>query len=190
MEDFSYVHMIEANKVDNSLWEAYQTTLYRFALKRVDNPATAEDIVQDVLIKVYKRLDILKDQEKIWPWMYQMTRNTIIDYYRKHKPTDEIEETTAVVETLYLEENVEKELAHCLLPMVNQLPAGYQQAIKMAEFEGLTQKEVAQQQGLSLSGAKSRIQRGRKLLKEKLLDCCPIEFDHQGQIFNYDCKTC
>jgi RNA polymerase sigma-70 factor, ECF subfamily len=83
-----------------------------------------------------------------------------------------------------IEEDVEKELAQCILPMVNQLPIDYREAIQMAEFKRLTQKEIAQKQGLSLSGAKSRVQRGRKLLKEKLLDCCRIELDRQGKVYN------
>jgi RNA polymerase sigma-70 factor (ECF subfamily) len=181
--------MTENSQADNHLWDEYRTTLYRFILTRVNDPAIAEDIVQEVLIKVYERLNTLKDQEKILSWMYQITRNTIVDYYRQHRPTEDIAQTMAAKET-NTEEDVEKELSQCILPMVNQLPADYREAIQMAEFNRLTQKEIAQKQGLSLSGAKSRVQRGRKLLKEKLLDCCRIELDRQGKVYNYECKNC
>lgn len=149
----------------------------------------AEDIVQDVLIKVYEHLNTLKDQEKILSWMYQITRNVIVDYYRKQRSEGTLDEAD-MVEHIDIEKDVRKELAQCLLPMVNQLPSNYQQAIKMVEFDGLTQKKVALKQGLSLSGVKSRIQRGRKLLKKMLMECCQIELDHQGRLFNYKCKNC
>jgi RNA polymerase sigma-70 factor (ECF subfamily) len=121
--------------------------------------------------------------------MYQITRNVIVDYYRRQRSTEDIDKEVLVEEPNF-EEDIKKELAQCLLPMINQLPYNYQQAIKMAEFDGLSQQKIAQEQGLSLSGAKSRIQRGRKLLKKLLLECCRIEFDHQGRVFNYECENC
>ncbi len=181
--------MTENSQLDHHFWGEYRTKLFRFILARVNDPASAEDIVQEVLIKVYEHLNTLKEQEKILPWMYQITRNSIVDYYRQHRPIENIDQTMAAKEK-NLEEDVEKELAQCILPMVNQLPPNYREALQMAEFHGLTQKEIAQKQGLSLSGAKSRVQRGRKLLKEKLLDCCRIELDHQGKVYNYECKNC
>ncbi len=185
--------MMENSERNPHFWRAYRTTLYRFILMRVNDPIMAEDIVQDVLIKVYERLNTLKDQEKILSWMYQITRNVIVDYYRKQRSTEDIDKAVAV-EGIDIEEDVDKELAQCLLPMVNQLPSNYRQAIKMAEFDGLTQKEIAQKQGLSLSGAKSRIQRARKLLKKMLMECCRIELDHQGRVINYEpdnkCENC
>ena len=188
--------MTDNNILEAPLWQEYRTTLYRFILSRVQDAEIAEDIVQDVLIKVYKQLGSLKAQEKILPWMYQITRNAIVDYYRKQKPTEALSVTVAAqaiemaAEAVEMEEDVEKELAQCLLPMVNQLTPTYRQAIKMAEFDGLTQKEIAQHQNLSLSGAKSRVQRGRKMLKEMLMACCQIAFDHQGKIQNYQCDDC
>ncbi|MCU7904879.1 MAG: RNA polymerase sigma factor SigZ [Candidatus Thiodiazotropha sp. (ex Epidulcina cf. delphinae)] len=181
--------MIENKAFDSHQWEEYRTMLYRFILKRVNEPAMAEDIVQDVLIKVYAHLNTLNDRGKILSWMYRITRNAIADHYRKYKPTEDFDKIMVINET-HTEENAEKDLAKCLLPLVNKLPSNYQQAIKMTEFDGLTQKEVAQKQGLSLSGAKSRVQRGRKLLKERLMECCRIEFDRQGKVCNYECENC
>ncbi len=180
---------MENSELDPHLWKTYRRTLYHFILTRVNDPIVAEDIVQDVLVKVYERLNTLKDREKILSWMYQITRNVIVDYYRKQRPTGNIDKEV-IGEEINIEEDIKKELAQCLLPMVNQLPSNYRQAVKMAEFDGVTQKEIAQEQGLSLSGAKSRIQRGRKLLKNMLMECCRIEFDHQGSVLNYECESC
>ncbi len=72
--------------------------------------------------------------------------------------------------------------------MIQRLPETYREAVILSEIKGLTQKEVAQMQGTSLSGAKSRVQRGRALLKEMLADCCRLEFDHKGRLCDYERK--
>ena len=72
--------------------------------------------------------------------------------------------------------------------MIQLLPENYREAVILSELKGLTQKEVAQVQGTSLSGAKSRVQRGRALLKEMLADCCRLEFDHSGRLCDYERK--
>jgi RNA polymerase sigma-70 factor, ECF subfamily len=159
--------------------------LYRFILNRVNDPLLAEDIVQDVLMKAYQGLDLLKDREKILPWLYQITRNTIVDAYRQRRPTADLDESL-IVQEMNLDQETRQELACCILPLVKQLPPRYRQAVMWSEIEGLTQQEVALKQGLSLSGAKSRVQRGRKILKTMLLACCHIDFDHRGSMTNYE----
>jgi RNA polymerase sigma-70 factor (ECF subfamily) len=101
--------------------------MHRFILSRVNDSALAEDIVQDVLIKAYYHLETLKDQGKILPWLYQITRNAIVDYYRQHRPTEELNELLMVEEMKFGEE-VKQELAQCLLPLLKQLPPPYHQA--------------------------------------------------------------
>lgn len=169
---------------DTNMWQAYRTNLYHFVRKRVAEPADAEDIVQDVLVKVYTALATLKDDTKLRPWIYQIARNTIIDYYRQPKALVALSDALPAPEVM-VEETSEAEFAQCLTPLLAQLPPAYRQAITLAELEGLTQQEVASAQGLSLSGAKSRVQRGRKLLKEILLQCCQVEVDRQGGIIDW-----
>jgi RNA polymerase sigma-70 factor (ECF subfamily) len=70
--------------------------------------------------------------------------------------------------------------------LISTLPAPYRDALVLTEFEGLTQKEMAERLGISLSGAKSRVQRGREQLKRMLLERCQFEFDRLGRII--DCK--
>lgn len=186
---WSFFPMTKQSEIDARLWQEYRTALYHFILGRVDDASVAEDIVQDVLAKVYGQLNTLKDRGKILPWMYKITKNSIIDHYRKYRPTEDIDKVALMAE-MHAEDNVERDLAQCLLPWVSQLPEDYQQAIEMSELSGLTQSEVAQKLGLSLSGAKSRVQRGRKLLKKRLLACCRVELDRRGNVFSYECEKC
>jgi RNA polymerase sigma-70 factor, ECF subfamily len=79
--------------------------------------------------------------------------------------------------------------------MIDRLPARYRTPLRLSELEGLPQQQVARRLGLSLSGVKSRVQRGRRQLKLMLLDCCHIEFDRAGSPMDYhqkagNCRGC
>jgi RNA polymerase sigma-70 factor (ECF subfamily) len=181
--------------VTDQAWREYRQLLYRFILKRVSDPAVAEDLVQDVMVKMLTQRDSLRDGAKLRPWLYQITRNAITDYYRaRHNATTELPDDLLLADE-ETTESVSRELADCCIrPFIAELPAPYQEAVLLSELEGLTQAEVAQRQGISLSGAKSRVQRGRRLLKGALLQCCQLEFGQQGELTAYepqqDCKGC
>ncbi len=180
-------------EIEVATWQAYRDALYRFALQRVGDGATAEDIVQEVLVKAYAQRETLKEPSKLRSWLYQITRNTIIDFYRTQKPAEPIPEDLAQQSTGE-EELARQEMAACLLPLLDTLPAPYRRALKLAEFEGARQREIATRMGLSLSGAKSRVQRGRRMLRDALLQCCRVELDHRGSAVDYEvgdgCEGC
>ena len=147
-----------------------------------------DDILQDVFVKIHTRLDSLKDNVKLESWLYQITRNTVFDYYRSRKPTEQLPDWIEQPESNE-EETIRKELSSCLEPMVNELPDKYREAIQLSELENKTQKEVAKVENISLSGAKSRVQRGRALLKTMLHDCCQIELNKNNQLVSYNQKN-
>ncbi len=165
-----------------------------FISKRVDDRSAAEDILQDVLMRTHSRMDSLQESEKLESWLYQITRNAVIDYYRARKPSSDLPEWLSQPEA-DSSEQTRQELEECLRPMIEQLPAKYRDALVLSELEGRTQLEVSKEQDITLSGAKSRVQRGRTLLKGMLFECCQFEFDHQGKVIDYhaknnDCDTC
>ncbi len=167
-----------------NIWHEFALKLRQFIRARVSDPATAEDILQDVFVKIQGRLHTLEDPAKLQGWLYLITRNTIIDHYRARK------ETTGVPESLPVEppeNDLEmEELKAAFRRMLYSLPEPYRDALVLTEFEGLTQKELAERLGISLSGAKSRVQRGREQLKGMLFDCCRFEFDRRGRVI--DCR--
>jgi RNA polymerase sigma-70 factor (ECF subfamily) len=73
-----------------------------------------------------------------------------------------------------------------MTPMIRQLPPAYREAITLADLEGVNQAEAAARVGLSVSGMKSRVQRGRKQLKAVLEECCRVHLDRRGTIVAYD----
>jgi len=161
----------------------------------VANEQDAEDILQDVFLKIYSNIDQVKDNDRIYAWVYRITRNSIADYSRKKRDTAEFSDLPDESIIDNDEDEIINGLVLCLKNMIDSLPDKYKQAIMLTELGGLTQKELAQKLGMSISGAKSRVQRGRTMLKEKLFECCKFQFDAYGNIIEYQhkkdsCKYC
>jgi RNA polymerase sigma-70 factor, ECF subfamily len=168
-----------------SIWKEYYEPLQGFIGKRVSDASAVEDILQEVFLKIYDKFYTLRDSRRIRNWIYRITRNAIIDYYRGRRPTGELPETIAYSE-MGESEKAQQEIAKCIVPMIERLPDHYRQAVMLSEIQGLKQRDIARREGLSLSGAKSRVQRGRKMLKGMLLDCCRFEFDKHGNLIDYE----
>ncbi len=156
------------------IWNEFAAKLRQFIRGRVADEATAEDLLQDIFLKFQGRLDELQDPAKVQGWLFLVARNAIIDYYRTRKPTSEVPESLPAA----LPENVTEmeELRSVFRRLVDGLPEPYREALVLTEFEGLTQEALAKRLRISLSGAKSRVQRGRERLKDLLLDYCHREF--------------
>ena len=175
------------------VWDAFHTPLQQFIRRRVSDEVTAEDVLQDVFLKIHQHIEALRDVKKLESWIYQITRNAIIDSYRNSRPTTtlEAEEVLDMPEELP-DDDVVSDLLPCVRAMVKNLPELDRQALVLTEYQGLTQKELAERLGLSFSGAKSRVQRAREKLKQQLLDCCHFELDRRGHIIDYQprCHSC
>jgi len=172
-------------------WQEHHLRLRAFIKSRISNATATDDILQNVFLKMHAGLASLKDATKLQSWLYQIARNAIIDHYRLQKPVVDIPQWLTHPEP-DPGGKAAQELSNCLRPMIQSLPNIYREAVILSEIKGLKQKEVARRQGTSLSGAKSRVQRGRALLKGMLEDCCRLEFDHKGRLCNYERKdkTC
>ena len=169
-------------------WQDYRAALVRFVRSRVNDAETAEDIVHDVLVKAYARRETLRSEEKLDAWLFQMTRNAIVDHYRAKRPTEEVPEDLVAPES---EGSAREELARCLTALITHLPERSRTAIELSELQGLTQKETAERLGITLSGAKSRVQRGRAQLHDMLIECCRVERDVRGGIMDFEpSSTC
>ncbi len=168
------------------VWKDFSDRLLGFIQKRVKNPEAARDLLQDVFVKIHLHLPELKDADKLTSWVYQVTRNSILDYYRKQRPA-----TTVPEEWLPDEEQQPQpvDFSTCLLPFVNELPAHAREAMLQTELGSISQKDFAAQHNLSYTAAKSRVQRARKQLHQLFNQCCRVETDKYGNVLEHDCKT-
>jgi RNA polymerase sigma-70 factor, ECF subfamily len=145
------------------------------------------------MLRIHRHGDELANADRIAAWVHRIARNAIIDHYRRRAARPEL--PAGAASDLDERENrlageadseaLRRELAACLRPLVDRLPEKHREALVLTEFEGLTQIEAARRLGISVSGAKARVQRGRAQLKTLLLDCCHVELDRRGGITEY-----
>jgi RNA polymerase sigma-70 factor (ECF subfamily) len=177
----------ETNAAVERIWRSYHAGLRGFIRSRVGDEALADDILQDVFVKIHAGIGALEDGGRLKGWIYAITRNAVIDHYRARRKLERLPEGLAAPE-LDADERARRDIEGCLVPLIRRLPDRYQRAVMLSEIEGLTQKRVAERLGLSLSGAKSRVQRGRAMVKEMLQACCRFAFDHRGTMVDYQVK--
>lgn len=157
-----------------------------FIRHRVRHPQDAEDITQDTLLRLYRSVHDLHDELALDAWMYRIARTAIIDHHRRAtarpQPVDiehGIEEPAAAEPE---EPRAEQSLATCLSVLLDRVPEHYRRALELTDLGGLTQQRAAAELGLSTSGMKSRVQRGRRLLREQVNHCCEIALDTHGAL--------
>ncbi len=174
------------------IWDEFHIPLSRFIRRRVPDDATADDVLQDVYVKINQHLHTLRQDAQLRAWVYQIARNAIIDFYRHQKPQVTLDAVLDLPDTPDETDDLTLRLTHSIQNMLKVLPDDYQQALILTEYEGLSQKELANRLGLSLSGAKSRVQRARKMLRELLLACCHFHFDRYGTVIDFQgrCTCC
>ncbi|MHB8296546.1 MAG: sigma-70 family RNA polymerase sigma factor [Acidimicrobiales bacterium] len=169
-------------------WIDTRAQLLAFVNRRVESVEVAEDIVQDVLERFQRTgADAVTN---VQAWLYRSARNAIVDHYRKRRGGVAAADEGAAVGFDGGPESREpssavQELARCLRPLVEQLPDDYRTAVRLVDLEGHTHQAAAGLVGLSTSGMKSRVQRGRKRLASLLQDCCAVETTPTGQIVDY-----
>lgn len=174
--------------VSREAWLAFQSRLRAYVRRRVD-PAVVDDVVGDIMLRLVRHEGRLAAAENPTAWMLRVAANAISDHHRRREVERqalarlEIEEESRSVEKP--DSGASTEMAGCLIPLIRGLPKMYGQALLLTDIEGLTRVAAAQRLGLSVSGVKSRVQRGRAKLKRALLRCCAIEVDRQGRIRDY-----
>ena len=179
------------------IWSQMHQRLLSYIRGRVDKLHDAEDLLQDVFVRIHANLGEVRDTENITAWVYQVTRNVITDYYRQRAASggtltqlaQQFDERVALDPAREAQAGIFRrasdEFAECLEPMLGEVPEPYRQAVTLTELQGVTQKDAAEKLGVSVSGMKSRVQRGRGKLKDVILDCCEVELDRRGGLVDY-----
>lgn len=182
--------MIQPNA--RGVWEEIERYLRPFVARRLDDPGDVNDVLQELYLRIQTGLPGLRDGERFGPWVYQVARHVLIDHGRTRTRQRARVEPLANEADLPAtvshddEELAERELATYMATFIAALPSPYREAITLTELQGLTQKDAADILGISLSGMKSRVQRGRKQIGEMLRQCCEIALDARGRVLSYE----
>jgi RNA polymerase sigma-70 factor (ECF subfamily) len=168
-------------------WHTLHSKLRPFIARRVASAADADDVLQDLFLRMQRGLPSLREEERFGPWVYQVARSAIAEHQRqaaRHPLHGARAPVEAALEPEPDQTAAERELVACLSLFVASLPAPYGEALTLTELEGRTQAEAAALLGLSLSGMKSRVQRGRAQLREAFEACCQIALDARGRVIS------
>ena len=168
----------------SSLWLDYKSGLKFYILKKVKDEAVASDLSHEVLMKIYNSCCSGTEIKNVRSWLFQIAHNTTIDYLKKqNKFTNEIPEIFEKEQ-----HNSYQDAEELVKPLIGLLPEKYAIPLQLSDIEELKQAEVSEKLNLSLTATKSRIQRARKLLKEKIITCSNLELDEKGNLISLEIK--
>lgn len=168
-------------------WAVLRHHLVGFIAARV-GAENAEDLAHSVLLRAFERLDHLRDSGKIEPWLRSIALSVIADWGRGKSRTGRMQsELGHAGQAILRQPDAQTDCPHntlygCLEPLLEGLSAAERDAVRLADIDGGRQAAVAEKLGISLSGVKSRIQRGRAHMRRMFEACCQIERDHAGRI--------
>lgn len=159
-------------------WNSMQNELKEFVYRRVRDKALTEDIVHDIFLRAQGRIQQLRESEKVFGWIYQIARNTIIDHYRKNSkvinPSDIDWESNPP--------NFNECVSGVIADLIPTLPEKYRVPLEMTELQNLSQLKVAEKLNLTYTAAKSRVRRARQMLKNKIEEVLLIKTDGYGNV--------
>src|SRR5690606_11702759 len=178
------------NETIKKIWMDFNAELKGFILRKVKDESIADDILQEVFLKIIDNQDKISETKNTQQYIYAIARNTTTDHFRDARKIRELKN-----EEVYFTEEEKTSLNTaiaecCIKPFIAQLPAKYQQALIKTEFENISQIDLAKQLNISYSGAKSRVQRGKEKLKELIVECCNFPSDKYGNLQPTDTKNC
>ncbi|HEY8780005.1 MAG TPA: RNA polymerase sigma factor SigZ [Mucilaginibacter sp.] len=176
------------NEATNAIWNHFDEELRQFICKKVNHQDDCHDILQNVYIKVLNNIDRIQQANNIGSYVFRIANNEVMNHYRASVKYERVELLEIEPEQADIKEQALQLADCCLRPMIESLPPIYRDALIMTELEGLSQKALAEKLGISISGAKSRVQRAREKLKAEILNCCQYEFDKYGNIISC-CKN-
>jgi RNA polymerase sigma-70 factor (ECF subfamily) len=178
------------------IWAQLGTSLERFVRGRVSDPHQAEDVVAEVLLRIHQHVAELDDHERVTAWVFRIARNTITDHYRRTGRRREtldadIDPGAADGADGWVEDQdaVLADMASCIRPLIAALPADYRRALQLTDLEGRTHAEAARLEGISVSGMKSRVQRGRRQFAKLLQSCCDVTTDSRGELIEFRIRS-
>ncbi|HVL85245.1 MAG TPA: sigma-70 family RNA polymerase sigma factor [Pseudonocardia sp.] len=182
----------EGNGFGEQAWRDVMAQLRAFVRRRIADPDRADDLVSEILLRIHQSVGTVDDRERVANWVFRVARNAVIDEYRRagrdrerlmsapadmpaDDPSPGDEDPDAAL----------AELARCLRPLLGGLPPDQRRAVELIDLEGWPQARAARREGVSLSGMKSRVQRGRRRLADLLGECCTVTLDARGLPMDY-----
>jgi RNA polymerase sigma-70 factor (ECF subfamily) len=142
------------------LYALYAPLVHGILLARVPR-AEVDDLVQDIFLHAFKKLNTLRDRAAFGPWVAMIARNRAVDFHRRSRDTVEITDDVRG-------SNTSDSRANEILELIRNLPDAYRETLVLRLVEGMTGPEIAARTGLTPASVRVNLHRGMKLLREKL----------------------
>ncbi|MGW8248922.1 MAG: RNA polymerase sigma factor [Acidiferrobacterales bacterium] len=152
-----------------ALLENSRAQLYRVAYSWCHNPALADDIVQETLIKAYKKSDQLRDPKAARSWLFSILSNCYNDHFRRNRETEDIDNVSIIDEKSPETETRQLQIVEKVRKAVATLSEGQRQVVTLVDLEGFSYIEVATILDIPIGTVMSRLCRARKTLKDILI---------------------
>jgi RNA polymerase sigma-70 factor, ECF subfamily len=171
------------------LYEELHRCILAYFRKRTGSVEKAEDLAQEAILKLLRRLEAGESVANPEAYLFRSARNLLIDYYRGRR------ETTPVAELAELPDDSQEvpedrkarlEIASWMRRFIGYLPDPYRETLLLADIEGVPYSRIAGRMGVTEGTVKSRVHRGRKLLRKELTNCCRFAFDARGRVVDYE----
>lgn len=162
----------------------FERPVYSLIARMVQDPATAEDLAQEVFIKAFRRLDTYDPQRKLASWLFKIAHNTTIDHLRRNTPDTvpleadpgEREEGRGGLAAVLADESLEdpsaaaerKDMARSLERAIARLRPEYREVVVLFYLEGASYQEICEAVGLPLGTVKTNLHRARKELAQEM----------------------
>lgn len=174
-----------------AIWRDVEARLRPFVARRIAAPEV-DDILQDVFVRMQRGLGALRDEERVTSWLFQIARSSVAEHLRARArhPLPDAPVDDPVAPPREDDRDAARALAGCVSVFVARLPSPYREAVTLVELEGLTAREAADMAGISVSGMKSRVQRGRVQLRQLFDECCEIALDVRGKPTDFTPRRC
>ena len=180
----------------SQIYQTYEKPMFNYIFRMVQDRTDAEDLTQEVFIKVYNQLSTLRGESSISTWMYRLATNLCLDHFRKKsyqqdKKTDPLSisvlsdsHTSGALQSYEDQEVppadevvIKAEMHACIHNYIDQLPEDYRAVIILSELQDLGHQEIAEILDCSLETVKIRLHRARKRLKETLEAHCTFYYN-------------
>jgi RNA polymerase sigma-70 factor, ECF subfamily len=170
----------------SSIYNQFHQQLLGYVRSKIRSKEDAEDILQNVFIKISSNVDKINEEVKLKNWIFAITRNAIIDYYRANATKKKMAVTEELDDDIFEADDPDptKGLDQCMGSMIGLLPEEYRDIIIDSEIKGIKQKDLAEKYGIAYPSMRSRVQRGRERLKQLFQNCCHIETDIRGNVLD------
>lgn len=160
-------------------WEQYEAELFHFLLGRLNDREAAEDLRQELFVRVLQQGHDFCTIKQPKAWLYRVARNALIDRYRTTKVFTELSEALPVPE---VQRSPVESLDSCLWRNLAELSREERAIIEQCDLFGIQQKDFAAANDLSLSAVKARLLRARRKLKAVMTKNCQVGFDATGRV--------